>query len=170
MAFINTPAGASVEAITGLHPIACCRVVERWVRGTVLVGGNRPRNDHPGEAVSTSTSTTTGRDTPVARIAECCAPLIDKPLDEAQAATVASWFKVLSDPTRLRLLSLITSKGEACAACDLVEPIGLSQPTVSHHLQVLFKAGLVEREKRGRWVYYRPVPENLSILCRALIG
>ena len=121
--------------------------------------------------MSTSTSTsTTDRDAQIVRIAECCAPLVDEPLDEAQAAMLASWFKVLSDPTRLRLLSLITSRGEACAACDLVEPIGLSQPTVSHHLQVLFKVGLVERDKRGRWVYYRPVPENLSVLSRALIG
>ena len=126
---------------------------------------HRARTGCPGDAVSTST---TDREATFLPIAECCAPLAVEPLDETQAATVASWFKVLSDPTRLRLLSLITSKGEACAACDLVEPIGLSQPTVSHHLQVLFKAGLVEREKRGRWVYYRPVPENLSILCRVL--
>lgn len=81
---------------------------------------------------------------------------------------LAEWYGVLADSTRLRLLSLIATAGEACAACDLVEPLGVSQPTVSHHLKVLHEAGLVEREKRGRWVYYRPVPERLSVLSRAL--
>lgn len=63
-----------------------------------------------------------------------------------------------ADPTRLRLLSLISPAGEACAACDLVEPLGVSQPTVSHHLKVLRDAGLVESEKRGQWVYYHLAP------------
>ena len=81
---------------------------------------------------------------------------------------LAEWYGVLADSTRLRLLSLIATAGEACAACDIVEPLGVSQPTVSHHLKVLHEAGLVEREKRGRWVYYRPVPERLSVLSRAL--
>jgi len=98
----------------------------------------------------------------------CCAPLVDEPLDKDQAARLAGWFKVLGDPARLRLLSLIASMGEACAACDLVEPLGVSQPTVSHHLKVLFEAGLVEREKRGRWVYYRAVPERLALLSKTL--
>jgi ArsR family transcriptional regulator len=102
------------------------------------------------------------------RVAECCAPLVDEPLDKNQATQLAEWFRVLGDPARLRLLSLIASMGEACAACDLVEPIGVSQPTISHHLKVLFEAGLVEREKRGRWVYYRAVPERLAVLSRAL--
>ncbi|HEX9643244.1 MAG TPA: metalloregulator ArsR/SmtB family transcription factor, partial [Acidimicrobiia bacterium] len=66
------------------------------------------------------------------------------------------------------LLSLISTAGEACAACDLVEPLGVSQPTVSHHLKVLREAGLVASEKRGRWVFYRPVPDRLGILSRAL--
>lgn len=81
---------------------------------------------------------------------------------------LAEWFGVLADPTRLRLLSLIAATGEACAACDLVDPLGVSQPTVSHHLKVLRSAGLVESEKRGRWVYYRPIPARLGILSRAL--
>ncbi len=102
-------------------------------------------------------------------VVECCAPLSEEPLDQEQATQLAGWFKVLSDPARLRLLSLITSMGEACAACDLVEPVGVSQPTVSHHLKVLYEAGLVEREKRGRWVYYRAVPERLAVLSKALI-
>ena len=96
------------------------------------------------------------------------APIIDEPLEEAQAKEFARWFGVLADPTRLRLLSLIGAKGEACAACEMVEPLGVSQPTVSHHLKVLRRAGLVVSEKRGRWVYYRTVPERLAALSHIL--
>ena len=103
-------------------------------------------------------------------IVECCAPLLDEPLAAEEASRLAEWYGVLADPTRLRLLSLIAAQGEACAACDLVEPLGVSQPTVSHHLKVLREAGLVDSEKRGRWVYYWPVPERLAILSRALGG
>jgi ArsR family transcriptional regulator len=101
-------------------------------------------------------------------VVECCAPLVEEPLSEKEARMLAEWYGVLADPTRLRLLSLIAATGEACAACDLVEPLGVSQPTVSHHLKVLREAGLVESEKRGRWVYYLPIPERLEILSRAL--
>jgi ArsR family transcriptional regulator len=101
-------------------------------------------------------------------VVECCAPLLDEPLEASEAESLAGWFGVLSDPTRLRLLSLIAAAGEACAACDLVDPIGVSQPTVSHHLKVLREAGLVESEKRGQRVYYRPVPERLRVLGQAL--
>jgi ArsR family transcriptional regulator len=100
-------------------------------------------------------------------IVECCAPVLDAPLEAEDAERLAGWMKVLADPARLRLLSLIASAGEACA-CDLVDPVGVSQPTVSHHLKVLTEAGLVEREQRGRWAFYRPVPERMSILARAL--
>lgn len=103
-------------------------------------------------------------------VVECCAPLLEEPLESDEAAMLAQWYGVLADPTRLRLLSLISASGEACAACDLVDPLGVSQPTVSHHLKVLREAGLVESEKRGRWVYYRPVPERLGILSRAIGG
>ncbi|MDE0170991.1 MAG: metalloregulator ArsR/SmtB family transcription factor [bacterium] len=85
-----------------------------------------------------------------------------------RAEQLAGWFGVLSDPTRLRLLSLIGAKGEACAACEMVEPLGVSQPTVSHHLKVLRQAGLVKSEKRGRWVYYRTVAQRLAVLSRIL--
>lgn len=101
-------------------------------------------------------------------IENCCPPLIDEPISPDHADLLAGWFGVLSDPTRLRLLSLIAARGEACAACDLVEPLGVSQPTVSHHLKTLFEAGLVDREKRGRWVYYSPRPDRLAILSQAL--
>lgn len=104
------------------------------------------------------------------RVVECCAPLLEEPIDSDEAAMLAQWYGVLADPTRLRLLSLISAAGEACAACDLVDPLGVSQPTVSHHLKVLREAGLVESEKRGRWVYYRSVPERLGILSRAIAG
>lgn len=97
-----------------------------------------------------------------------CAPIVDEPLEASQAEQLARWFGVLADPTRLRLLSLIGTKGEACAACEMVEPLGVSQPTVSHHLKVLRRAGLVVSEKRGRWVYYRTVPERLAALSRVL--
>lgn len=103
-------------------------------------------------------------------IVECCAPILEVPLDATQSQQLAEWFGVLGDPTRLRLLSLIASRGEECAACDLVEPLGVSQPTVSHHLKVLHEAGLVERERQGRWIFYRPVAERLGILAAALGG
>jgi ArsR family transcriptional regulator len=100
-------------------------------------------------------------------IVQCCAPVLESPLGEEDASLLAGWFKVLADPARLRLLSLIAATDETCA-CDLVDPLGVSQPTVSHHLKVLFEAGLVQREKRGRWVFYRPVPEALGILSDVL--
>ena len=101
-------------------------------------------------------------------VEECCSPLAEETLAETEAGMLAEWFGVLADPTRLRLLSMIATAGEACAACDLVPALGVSQPTVSHHLKVLREAGLVESEKRGRWVYYRPVPDRLEVLGRAL--
>ena len=101
-------------------------------------------------------------------VIECCVPLTDEPLSDDIAKRLAGWFGVLADPKRLRLLSLISAAGEACAACDLVEPLGVSQPTVSHHLKSLRQAGLVTSERRGRWIYYRPVPEALATLANAL--
>lgn len=98
----------------------------------------------------------------------CCTPIVDEPLAVPRAERLARCFAVLADPTRLRLLSLIGAKGEACAACEMVEPLGVSQPTVSHHLKVLRRAGLVVSEKRGRWVYYQTVPERLAALSRVL--
>ena len=100
-------------------------------------------------------------------IVACCEPVLETPLRKEDAALLAGWFKVLADPARLRLLSLIASGEESCA-CDLVDPLGVSQPTVSHHLKVLHDAGLVEREKRGRWVYYRTIPESLEVLSNVL--
>jgi len=102
-------------------------------------------------------------------ITACCAPVLDSALSTAQAEELAASFKLLADPVRLRLLSLVANAedGEICA-CDLVEPLGRSQPTISHHLSTLTTAGLLVREKRGRWVWYRAVPERLAILRDAL--
>lgn len=95
----------------------------------------------------------------------CCSPVTASLLGEDEADELAGLFKVLADPARLRLLSMVATAegGEACA-CDLVEPLGRSQPTVSHHLSLLVDAGLLTREKRGRWAWYRVVPARLSML------
>ncbi len=99
----------------------------------------------------------------------CCAPITADGLTENDAAILADGFKALADPARLRLLSMIANAdgGEACA-CDLIEPLERSQPTVSHHLSILVNAGLITREKRGKWAWYRLVPERLTALRAAL--
>ena len=99
----------------------------------------------------------------------CCGSILESPLTEVDAAEHAAGFAALGDPARLRLLSLIATApaGEVCV-CDLVEPIGKSQPTVSHHLKVLADAGLVASERRGRWAWYRAVPEQLERLRSVL--
>jgi ArsR family transcriptional regulator, arsenate/arsenite/antimonite-responsive transcriptional repressor len=100
----------------------------------------------------------------------CCPPLSAQPLTVEQAEQVAPLLKALADPVRLRLMSLVASHpgGEVCA-CDLGESFSLSQPTISHHMKVLHEAGLVDREKRGVWAYYRARTEALTSLG-ALIG
>jgi len=102
----------------------------------------------------------------IQQVAACCSPLTTSPLAEEDADRLAGVLKVVADPTRLRLLSLIASSpdGEVCV-CDLTAPLGLSQPTVSHHLKVMAGVGLVEREKRGVWAYYRVVPDALGGLA-----
>ena len=100
---------------------------------------------------------------------DCCAPIRRAPIDQADAQVLADAFKALGDPVRLQLLNLIATaeNGEVCA-CDLVEPVGRSQPTVSHHLKVLREAGLVTADKRGTWVWYAVVPAQLDALQRVL--
>src|SRR5215471_9999419 len=100
----------------------------------------------------------------------CCAPVLTGRLHATQADELATRFKALGDPGRLRLLSFLASQpsGEACV-CNLTEPLGLSQPTVSHHLKVLTQAGLLERERRATWIYYRLRLERLQQLCAALV-
>lgn len=105
----------------------------------------------------------------VKTIETCCAPVMSAPIGVEEADEMAAGFKVLADPVRLRLLSLIANSpdGEVCA-CDLVEPVGRSQPTVSHHLSILADAGLLTREQRGKWAWFRVVPERLAVLSDAL--
>lgn len=102
-------------------------------------------------------------------ISNCCPPLLQDVLQPDQAAQIAALFRVLGEPARLQLLNFIAAQpsGEACV-CQLVEPLGLSQPTVSHHLKVLYEAGLLEKERRGTWIYYHLVPERIETLQRAL--
>src|SRR6188508_877019 len=93
----------------------------------------------------------------------CCTPLVREPLTATEADQLAITMKALADPARLRLLSIVAaSEGAEACVCDLIEPIGLSQPTVSHHLKVLTTAGFLERSKRGTWAYYALVPDALD--------
>ena len=102
-------------------------------------------------------------------IEPCCEPVLVEPLDHTEADELAAAFKVLADPVRLRLLSLVATApdGELCA-CDVVDMIGRSQPTVSHHLSILADAGLLAREQRGRWAYFRVDPDRVAVLRDAL--
>jgi ArsR family transcriptional regulator len=99
----------------------------------------------------------------IAQIEECCPSVVEAPLSEFEAETLAATLQVLADPARLRLVSILAGQPdtEACV-CDLTEPVGLSQPTVSHHLKLLNEAGILDREQRGRWVYYSIRPGALD--------
>ena len=108
--------------------------------------------------------------TPAEEVA-CCSPLLKQPLAADQAERIAPLLKSIADPVRLRLLSLVAAHegGEACV-CDLNDAFDLSQPTISHHLKVLHEAGLLDRSKRGVWVYYRVRSEALADLGTLLGG
>jgi ArsR family transcriptional regulator, arsenate/arsenite/antimonite-responsive transcriptional repressor len=99
----------------------------------------------------------------------CCAPILTSGIQPVDAAKLAALFRVLGEPARLQILSLLVAQPnrEACV-CELTEPLGLSQPTVSHHLKVLYEAGLLDRERRGNWIYYRLVPAQIEALRGAL--
>jgi ArsR family transcriptional regulator, arsenate/arsenite/antimonite-responsive transcriptional repressor len=98
----------------------------------------------------------------------CCGSVLTAPLSQADADVLARGFAALADPVRLRLLSLIAAaSGEVCS-CDLLRPLGKSQPTISHHTKALADAGLIVGDKRGRWVYWRIVPERVEALRQAL--
>lgn len=105
---------------------------------------------------------------PLTDLSVCCAP--QRPaLSDDEAERLAAVLKAVAEPTRLRLLSMVAaSEGQEACVCDLTEPVGLSQPTVSHHMKVLVDAGLLEREKRGVWAYYRLVPDRLAAVAQAL--
>src|ERR687897_2864443 len=101
--------------------------------------------------------------------AACCTPLVREPLSADEAEQLAGTMKALADPTRLRLLSIVAASenAEACV-CDLIEPVGLSQPTVSHHLKILTTAGFLTRSKRGTWAYFALVPGALDRISQFL--
>jgi ArsR family transcriptional regulator len=103
-------------------------------------------------------------------IGDCCSPVADTVMSAEEAAVTAGMFRLLADPTRLRLLSLVAAapSGETCV-CDLPAALGVSQPTVSHHLKALHSAGLVEREQRGRWAWYRVRRDALRELGSVLV-
>lgn len=106
-----------------------------------------------------------------ADLSACCSPLIGGVLDIAAAERLAGVLKALGEPTRLRLVSLIAAhEGAEACVCDLTDPVGLSQPTVSHHLKILVDAGLIEREQRGKWAYYGIVPGVLDALAGIFAG
>ena len=102
---------------------------------------------------------------PNADAAACFASGLSAPIDRADAEVLAKTLKAVAEPSRLQLLALIRSAGERCA-CDLNEPVGLSQPTVSHHLRVLTEAGLITREQRGQWAWFRANEDRIADLAR----
>ena len=105
----------------------------------------------------------------VRRVDQCCPSVLSAPLGAADAAELATGFTALSDPVRLRVLSIlaVAADGEVCV-CDFVDPLGKSQPTISHHLKILSEAGLVQGEKRGRWVWYSLNRDRLANLRAAI--
>ena len=112
---------------------------------------------------------TTTLPTPASDISSCCSPVTGGVLDDEAAERLARVFKALGDPTRVKLLSLIAAAGtDGACVCDLVEPVRLSQPTVSHHMRQLVDAGLITREQRGKWAYYRLVYAALAAVAGAL--
>src|SRR5476651_294405 len=100
-------------------------------------------------------------------VLSCCSPLIAESLSEEQAHDMAQIFGALSDPARLRMLSLIAAQTEVCS-CALEAPLSKSQPTISHHTRILAGAGLISGERRGRWMWWRVVPERLAEVARLL--
>jgi ArsR family transcriptional regulator, arsenate/arsenite/antimonite-responsive transcriptional repressor len=99
-------------------------------------------------------------------LTDCCTPVVRDVINPDEAATLAAGFKALSDPARLRLISLVAAHaGQEACVCDLTEPVGLSQPTVSHHLKLLVDAGILTREQRGKWAYYKLMPDTLNTLA-----
>jgi ArsR family transcriptional regulator, arsenate/arsenite/antimonite-responsive transcriptional repressor len=115
----------------------------------------------------TTTTTQSRARLPLAPV--CCTPLLREPLTAGRAAELARILKALADPVRLRLVSMVAAHegGEACV-CELTEPLGLTQPTISHHLKILVDAGIFTRDKRGVWAYYAVVPSALEAVSAVL--
>jgi ArsR family transcriptional regulator len=102
------------------------------------------------------------------RVLSCCGPLGEETLTAREAEDLAQLFSALADPVRLRMLSMIASQDEVCS-CNLEGPLGKSQPTISHHTRVLAEAGLIQGERRGRWTWWRAIPERLEQIA-GLVG
>ena len=107
---------------------------------------------------------------PLTDVTACCAPLTREAISADNAEKLARTLKAVADPARLRLISMVAAHedAEACV-CDLTEPLGLGQPTVSHHLKILVEAGIFSRDKRGTWAYYRLVPGALDSIAHLLV-
>ena len=107
---------------------------------------------------------------PLTDVTACCTPIARETISAGNADKLARSFKAIADPARIRLISLVAAHedAEACV-CDLTEPLGLRQPTVSHHLKVLVDAGILSRDKRGTWAYYKLIPGALDSLANLLI-
>jgi ArsR family transcriptional regulator len=108
---------------------------------------------------------------PLQDVTACCTTVTSEAMTQANAVVLSRVLKALADPARLRLISLVAAHdgAEACV-CDLTEPLGLSQPTVSHHLKILVEAGFLARDKRGTWAYYSLMPGALESLARLLVS
>lgn len=105
---------------------------------------------------------------PVAdEVEACCSTVVEAPLAEADAADLAQTYAALSDPVRLRLLSMVAAAGELCS-CDMTDPLGKSQPTVSHHTKILSEAGLIAGDRRGRWTYWSVPTDRQDFVRRVL--
>ncbi len=117
----------------------------------------------------TKTAVTIGRNLPLDDISSCCSTGLGEPIARDDAERLAKVLKAAAEPARLQLLSIIQSTGEACA-CDLTSPVGLSQPTVSHHLKVLTDAGLIHREQRGTWAWFTINGERMQDLAHLFAG
>ena len=98
----------------------------------------------------------------------CCAPLNAQTLSDEEAEATAALFRALGDPARVRIVNLLATSPEPVCACDVIEPVGLAQPTVSHHLKKLVEAGLLAREQRGKWAYFSLKPEATALLAGLL--
>lgn len=107
---------------------------------------------------------------PLSDVSACCAPITREAITAEGADRLAKTLKAIADPARLRLISMVAAHddSEACV-CDLTEPLGLGQPTVSHHLKILVDAGILTRDKRGTWAYYRLVPGALDSIAKLLV-
>jgi ArsR family transcriptional regulator, arsenate/arsenite/antimonite-responsive transcriptional repressor len=116
-----------------------------------------------------TTTAATPRAAALPQASQCCAPLLREPITASQATSLARTLKALADPVRLRLVSMVAAhEGSEACVCELTEPLGLTQPTISHHLKILVDAGIFTRDKRGVWAYYALVPSALDALAAVL--